>query len=861
MEVAGSLGEPSEQPDDLVHDPGDRDHDMLTYTDFFRHVMALPAQRGPYGYQERLALEPWPEFLDVPTGLGKTAGVTLAWLYKRLNADPATPRRLIWCLPMRVLVEQTRAAMDEWLERALPLFHEAGQPLPVAYTLMGGEAEDGWAERPEDPAVVVGTQDMLLSRALMRGYGLNRYRWPMHFAVLHNDALWVYDEVQLMGPGLATSAQLEGFRRNSTMPLAKPSHSLWISATLRPDWLNTVDFSQHADRAQRARLTEADMSDVAVRQRLSAPKSLHRAPVALEGSKKADVSAYINELAELVVSTHDGSGPTLVIVNTVDRAQALYRAVEKATERTPVENLLLVHARFRQTERDALNRRIQRVRPDEGLIVIATQAVEAGVDLTSRLLFTELAPWASLVQRFGRCNRGGEYNDATVYWLDMDTAEDPKLAPPYEPDTLDAARLTLERLSSATSAGLPAIEEKASDGLVLRRRDFIGLFDTDPDLSGFDVDVAPYIRDSGQPQLQVFWRDFHEQPNDEPEPTRAELCPVSMSQITDHLAKKDTPAWAWDVLGRRWQRIQQREVRPGQTLLLRRTDGGYSDELGFLPRHLDKRTPICVLEPGTKQPEANEDDDGSLAGRFIDLTEHLVRVTSKAGALCETLGEPEEYARPVILAAAYHDTGKAHPAFQNALLAQFDEDDVDPARQWAKSPGRGRLIYQAPGEPRPRRQFRHELASALLWLEHGTRGDDHDLTAYLIAAHHGKVRLGIRALPEETAPPEPDRLYARGVWEGDTLPAVQLPTGAVPETQIGLDVMKLGTGPNGDSWTARTRRLLTGLGPFRLAWLETLVRLADGRASAEEVVQNVPAAPALDAVYTDYLRQTLGVRT
>jgi CRISPR-associated endonuclease/helicase Cas3 len=50
--------------------------------------------------------------------------------------------------------------------------------------------------------VLIGTQDMLLSRALMRGYSMSRYQWPVHFGFLHNDALRVLDEVQLMGAGL-----------------------------------------------------------------------------------------------------------------------------------------------------------------------------------------------------------------------------------------------------------------------------------------------------------------------------------------------------------------------------------------------------------------------------------------------------------------------------------------------------------------------------------------------------------------------------------------------------------------------------------------------------------------------------------
>lgn len=55
--------------------------------------------------------------------------------------------------------------------------------------------------------MLIGTQDMLLSRLLNRGYGMTRYRWPMQLGLLGNDCLWVMDEVQLMGTGLATTVQ------------------------------------------------------------------------------------------------------------------------------------------------------------------------------------------------------------------------------------------------------------------------------------------------------------------------------------------------------------------------------------------------------------------------------------------------------------------------------------------------------------------------------------------------------------------------------------------------------------------------------------------------------------------------------
>ena len=77
---------------------------------------------------------------------------------------------------------------------------------------MGGEDKDRWDRYPERDAIIIGTQDMLLSRALNRGYGISRYRCPVQFGLLNSDCLWVMDEVQLMGTGLATSVQLDAFR-------------------------------------------------------------------------------------------------------------------------------------------------------------------------------------------------------------------------------------------------------------------------------------------------------------------------------------------------------------------------------------------------------------------------------------------------------------------------------------------------------------------------------------------------------------------------------------------------------------------------------------------------------------------------
>ncbi len=52
--------------------------------------------------------------------------------------------------------------------------------------------------------------------------------------------------------------------------------------------------------------------------------------------------------------------------------------------------------------------------------------------------------------------------------------------------------------------------------------------------------------------------------------------------------------------------------------------------------------------------------------------------------------------------------------------------------------------------------------------------------------------------------------------------------------RLDLDLMRLGDGACGPSWSARAQALLGDLGPFRLAWLEALLRIADWRASEAE---------------------------
>ena len=87
-----------------------------------------------------------------------------------------------------------------------------------------------------------------LTGQLNRGYASGRARWPIEYGLLNQDALWVMDEVQLMDVGLATSAQLQAYRDEDFTNGFRPCYTWWMSATLQPDWLRSVDTAKsHED--------------------------------------------------------------------------------------------------------------------------------------------------------------------------------------------------------------------------------------------------------------------------------------------------------------------------------------------------------------------------------------------------------------------------------------------------------------------------------------------------------------------------------------------------------------------------------------------------------------------------------------
>ena len=444
------------------------------------------------------------------------------------------------------------------------------------------------------------------------------------------------------------------------------------------------------------------------------------------------------------------------------------------------------------------------------------------------------------MQRFGRCNRAGEWNNnggAEVYWIDVTEPS------PYEQEALEDARSKLITFTSASPKDLPPTDQAAPLVPVIRKRDFLDLFNTEPDLSGFDVDISMYIRDTDDTDFFLFWRHLEEgDPEGQPRPVSDEICRAGMSKAKDFLKKNKNNCFYWDGLDRKWQNLRDRNVYPGMTVMVDAAVGGYDTDLGFDPAGKPNTVEVMAPPSDMAKPEDAIDDDQTSVMQFaVELGEHLCHVEDEVAELCDAVGEIQ-YKAATKRAGRWHDVGKAHRAFKTMLLYNDSNAAVKEGSLWAKGSAQGRSIYAVCGGKRgytERKHFRHELASMLAWLEQHGQEPDADLIAYLILAHHGKVRTLLRSLPNETEPPDANTtLFARGVWQGDELPGFAIhDSETVTPMALRLDLMRLGRGSMGDSWTARTARLVKEHGPFRLAWLETLVRLADWRASRKEQLE------------------------
>jgi len=536
-----------------------------------------------YALLERLATGDLPRAVDLPTGLGKTSIIAL-WLLARATGAQL-PTRLVYVVDRRAVVDQAsdeaerlRAFVDQHPEVRAAL--GLTRPLPIS-TLRGQHVDNrAWLDDPSEPAIIVGTVDMVGSRLLFSGYGVSRKMRPYHAGLLGADSLFVLDEAHLVPPferlleAIAVT-QAREFGPEAGLPVAGvPAQMISLSATGRE--LENVH-----------RLGRADEDHPVVQQRVRAHKQLI---VRDEVTPNQLASRLVEEALQLVENARQDAARVVVFCNRRSDAERVAADLrKKLKDGASVE--LLVGAR-RVHERQAVSEwlssngfRGTSTAADEPAlpaILVATSAGEVGVDFDAQHAVFDLVAWERMVQRLGRVNRRGAHRSSVVIV-------------PATPDAKDET--TAARLASA----LALIRElpRLQDGL-----------------DGSPAALAELRARAGQERI----RSASTPAPLFPPLARAHVDAWAMTWLEEHTGRPEVAPWlrGWDTEEDPQALVFFREELP---LVDQRVDAGLLDAyLDAAGPHADERLEVSVGEVAEwLKKRADHPGLRDTAGRWLPI--------------------------------------------------------------------------------------------------------------------------------------------------------------------------------------------------------------------------------------------------
>jgi CRISPR-associated endonuclease/helicase Cas3 len=314
--------------------------------------------------------------IQAPTGAGKTFAAILPYVVSIVYNLPF-PRKMIYSLPMRVLANSLYKTVSE---------NKFINKLGLKVRLQTGE-------HPSDPYFLEGdiiftTIDQSVSSMLSIPLSLPTRQANINAGALIGSYL-VFDEFHLLeaDKSLATLFYLLRLL-NGYSPYCL------LSATLSERLLK--EFSK-----------EVNAEIVAV-----SSKELNLIPS--QRNKQRIIRTKDNHLEALDVAEQHQQR-TIVICNRVSRCQEIFLELKhfkysdaELGNRLKNTELFCIHSRFFGKHRQIKEKLILDLfgkNTSSNAILIATQVIEVGIDITCDTMFTEISPINSFLQRVGRCAR------------------------------------------------------------------------------------------------------------------------------------------------------------------------------------------------------------------------------------------------------------------------------------------------------------------------------------------------------------------------------------------------------------------------------------------------------------------------
>ncbi len=129
------------------------------------------------------------------------------------------------------------------------------------------------------------------------------------------------------------------------------------------------------------------------------------------------------DLLTLVLDKSNSFKKIAIVTNTVKKAIDIYSELKGKIED---KKILLLHGNLIKDDKDKISKIIFE---EDNYILISTQVIEAGIDISFDFMFREVAPFSSIVQSIGRVNRKGRLNNAGFMVFAFKDKEDVEYLP------------------------------------------------------------------------------------------------------------------------------------------------------------------------------------------------------------------------------------------------------------------------------------------------------------------------------------------------------------------------------------------------------------------------------------------------
>jgi CRISPR-associated endonuclease/helicase Cas3 len=452
---------------------------------WFRAAFRALTDNHPFRWQtelyKRFTAGDVPSACDIPTGLGKTSVIPVwvtALAQTCVGCSPSVPRRLVYIVNRRTVVDQATAVVEQMRARLLnpegadwsahaetlrSLANNLGDLAatkvtpPLGISTLRGELADNeeWKTDPARPAIIIGTIDMIGSKLLFSGYGDGRYHRAHHAGLVGQDVLIVHDEAHLTP---AFSDLLRTIENEQRMAHER-------NADCEPRRVRVLELSATQRRGQRdakpLTLTPEDEADretgTIVKQRLDATKDLRLH----DNSGTTDI---VPKLVELARSHETTPSKVLIYVRSPEDAQKVAKQLKQELRDQANKRVALLTGTIRGHERDRLVNENPVYRAllnhqaavAQTVYLVSTSAGEVGIDLDADHMVCDLTTLDSMIQRLGRVNRrGGEARAARVdvVWAETDEKPGDK-ATPIQKATATTLQILRRWFGVAGNAGL-----------------------------------------------------------------------------------------------------------------------------------------------------------------------------------------------------------------------------------------------------------------------------------------------------------------------------------------------------------------------------------------------------------------------